>query len=110
MSMAIRKERLQRERRERRSKEDEAILTAVRAYGSDWDSVALAAPGRTPDAVRSRFYRVLTDSSVFPLQRPAEKVYVESWCTHEDVHLIDGVRRLGFRWRQLAAEMHGRTP
>ena len=60
---SIRKEWRQRDRREWLSKEDDAIQVAVRTYGTDWDNVALAVPGRTPDAVRSRFYRVTTDDS-----------------------------------------------
>lgn len=38
--------------------EDEALLAAVKAWGTLWPCVAAQLPGRTPDAVRNRWHRL----------------------------------------------------
>lgn len=96
--------------------EDEAIRTGVLQMGSRWRVIAAALPGRSDDAVRNRWSRLLHGSSgtrgpAAPRarreERPAEMR--QSWTEEEDAIITSSVEECGHRWNRIAERLPRRT-
>jgi hypothetical protein len=82
-----------------RDSEDELLRNAVSTHGdSQWDSIALAVPGRTPTQCRERW--------VFRISPGLNKNPFERW---EDELIVRERNRVGNHWTLIADQLPGRT-
>lgn len=115
--------------------EDVFILGAVRRYGTQWAQIAVHMPGRSEDAVRNRWHRLrkmymgpdpqgkwdqtkswLLEASekaieaieTVPIPEPADRARF-AWTAEEDQLILDGVKAHGCKWRQIVAQLPGRS-
>eukprot|EP00908_Phaeocystis_cordata_P009605 Transcript_20399.p1 GENE.Transcript_20399~~Transcript_20399.p1 ORF type:complete len:276 (-),score=98.00 Transcript_20399:335-1162(-) len=102
--------------------EDEEILRGVAEYGQKWRAIATRLPGRSDDAVRNRWKRLVraqggpdmfaTSGEGGGNKRPPR----QAWTEEEDQIIVEMVQQYGFKWgrieRRLAesATSVGRTP
>lgn len=100
--------------------EDEAILAAASQFGTQWGRIAGVLPGRSADAVRNRCHKLqsMLPGAVAGCGRHGGSRRSEDdegkfsrirWTPEEDQLIDESVRRLGFRWRQIAAMLPGRS-
>ena len=87
------------------SEEDAAILAYVQREGTRWCVIAEFLNGRTDDAVRNRYLRLVkkTEQQISHLRGG------DMWTTEEDALILDGVARFGQRWRTIVELLPGRT-
>jgi len=121
------------------AEEDKIIIAAVAQYGTQWPRVAAELPGRTADSVRNRYHRLQRGNrQALGIQRQsahcAEKAAFPTspmsifstphavgasvlkgdhsrsvWSAQEDDIIREGVRRVGCKWRQIAAMLPDRS-
>ena len=100
--------------------EDETILRAVERHGNKWDQVAAMLKMRTADGVRNRWQRIRShmQTRIRPGAREPQELVTSpdgtapgwvGFSDQEDAIVIDGVRRLGMRWRKIAELLPGRS-
>ena len=114
--------------------EDRMILAGVKLVGTYWERIARQVPGRTPDAVRNRCFRLhkaghadapigQNEAARWRAAFATETAHqvVEhantmesaagrlSWTAAEDEAIADGVRRHGQKWRAIASALPGRS-
>ena len=85
--------------------EDEFILDRVHAQGMQWSVIASALPGRTDDAVRNRYLRLVKRAETGDVKAGAG----DMWTNEEDIAILDGVAQHGFKWMQIALALPGRS-
>lgn len=79
--------------------EDKLIIETVESLGKRWRAVASRLNGRSEQAVRNRFYRLV--------RCPAS---LGSWSKTEDAFIVSGVRAFGYKWALIAQRLPERTP
>lgn len=111
--------------------EDATILSAVGRMGTQWQRIAELLIDRTPDAVRNRWHRLQksnkdsdtepispkgVDGGASPAADENAEQYIKGaghgrsmWTAEEDQLIIDGVNRLGCKWRKVASALPGRS-
>ena len=89
------------------------IVQMVRLVGQQWTTIARELPGRTDDAVRNRYLRLqkkmssgkcLTNGSLAQVEKKGDM-----WTPEEDARMLLGVAKHGYKWHQIAAELHDRS-
>jgi len=99
--------------------EDETIVRLVQLTGQKWSYIANALPGRTDDAVRNRYLRLLKKKSGNGEEKSAVTTADldecqatkkgDMWTAEEDTKILDGVRQHGFKWQLIAGHLPGRS-
>lgn len=79
--------------------EDEMLINLFKEFGSSWQKISLAIPGRTDDQCAKRYIEVLD---------PSTKDRLRPWTIDEDLLLIKKVKTYGTKWRTISNEMVGR--
>lgn len=81
------------------AEEDAIILRCVNEFGKKWRVCAELLPGRTENAIRNRFHRLLT------------RVNFErgGWHPEEDELILKSREQLGNQWCKIAARIPGRS-
>ena len=87
------------------SEEDAAILAYVQREGTRWCVIAEFLNGRTDDAVRNRYLRLVKKDE----QQISHLRGGDMWTAEEDALILDGVARFGQRWRTIVELLPGRT-
>ena len=104
------------------TEEDQAIVSAMLSFGTDWERIAEVIPGRTADSVRNRWRRIaplvksqvqIDTRRVVPLaSRDAGNLHAPGWVgftSEEDRILMESVASFGAKWRKIAALLPGRS-
>jgi len=86
--------------------EDLLIVQRVQVYGQRWSIIAEALPGRTDDAVRSRYLR-LQRKSLLPGSSTRGG---DMWTAAEDARIQEAFNTLGPRWQAISELLPGRSP
>lgn len=108
--------------------EDAVIIKAIGTVGCKWRAVAEMLPGRSDDAVRNRWARLLREGrSVTPADgfvkvktnrsvnnktkqpRPAGVAARQCWTREEDCLILESVDTMGTKWTQISRLMPNRT-
>ena len=99
--------------------EDQQILQHVQTTGPKWSSIAEALPGRTDDAVRNRYLRLVKKATRKGVgQDGFTQAYLadcasikngDMWTAEEDAAIMDGVMRIGQKWQQISDMLPGRS-
>jgi hypothetical protein len=99
--------------------EDQQILQHVQTTGPKWSSIAEALPGRTDDAVRNRYLRLVKKATRKGVgQGGLTQAYLadcasikngDMWTAEEDAAIMDGVMRIGQKWQQISDMLPGRS-
>ena len=76
-----------------RQNEDALIMSSVQAYGHKWRKIASQLPGRTEQAVRNRYSRLVSGGQSFRGQRSQG-----CWTKEEDACIMASVLELGHKW------------
>ena len=113
--------------------DDEKIISLVQQLGYKWEEIAKQLTDRTGDAVRNRYMRHLKrkpeaepvgGSASSGAPGSGDKALVTSadleasevhkggdmWSPEEDAALVEGVRKHGHNWIQIAKTLPGRSP
>ena len=99
--------------------EDQQILHHVQMTGQKWSAIAEALPGRTDDAVRNRYLRLMKKATrkgvgqdgltSAHLADCASVKNGDMWTAEEDATIMDGVMRIGQKWQQISELLPGRS-
>ena len=100
--------------------EDQQILQHVQqTTGPKWSSIAEALPGRTDDAVRNRYLRLVKKATRAGVgQDGLTPAYLadcasikngDMWTAEEDAAIMDGVMRISQKWQQISDMLPGRS-
>ena len=89
--------------------EDELILGRVSTHGMKWSAIASALPGRTDDAVRNRYLRLVKRADATAADGEAITARGDMWTSEQDVAILNGVALHGFKWTQIASALPGRS-
>jgi len=113
-----------RERKEWSPAEDERIRNGVAVHGKQWRKIATELPGRSDDAIRNRYNRLVADNVDSPdgpaikRQRIQQRATASEanfraerlgWTRAEDEAILRSVTELGTKWSKVAARLPGRT-
>lgn len=79
--------------------EDEALINAFKKHGASWQKVASEIKGRNEDQCSKRYTEVLNSDT---------KERLKPWSLEEDLILIDQVKQLGTKWRQISGSLPSR--
>ena len=79
--------------------EDEALIKAFKKHGASWQKVASEINGRNEDQCSKRYTEVLNSDT---------KERLKPWSLEEDLILIDQVKQLGTKWRQISSSLPSR--
>ena len=111
------------------AEEDAVICKAIGLVGCKWRAVAAMLPGRSDDAVRNRWARLLREGrSVAPPAdgfvkvktnrtannktkhpRPAGVAARQCWTREEDSLILESVDKMGTKWGRISKLMPNRT-
>ena len=76
--------------------EDELIMEIYAVKGPKWAVIAQSLPGRTDDAVRNRYLRLVRKLPDLSHRESLKKG--DMWTAQEDEIISDGVQRYGQKW------------
>jgi len=108
------------------AEEDRTILAEVAKVGQKWRIIATHLPGRSDDAVRNRWKRLIGEkgsaSTSADLDEIAEEGFKGSgaksranvterlaWSREEDDLIVRSVQQYGLKWGRISQQLSGRT-
>jgi len=91
--------------------EDELILNLVATGSRDWAGLAEKIGGRTADAVRNHWHRLVKNHDGLKVEEAEEKPRPDrqKWSTEEDAIIVAAVEELGKSWREVAKRLPPRV-